>query len=79
MYQTTWRHVPEDSNLHSHRRGHRGNVSAEPLGSNNRGIFTETLPSSDRGNTQTDRQKRVLISPLYFFKITKVDLIKGEH
>jgi hypothetical protein len=32
---------------------YRGNVSAEPLPSNIRGIFTEPLSSNDKGNTQT--------------------------
>jgi hypothetical protein len=53
----------------------RGNVSTEPLPSNNTGIFTEPLPSSDRVNTHTrahrHRQQRDLISLLYFFKIGK--------
>jgi hypothetical protein len=32
---------------------YRGNVSTEPLPSNDRGIFTKPLPSNDRGDTQT--------------------------
>jgi hypothetical protein len=54
---------------------YRGNVSTEPLPSNDMGIFTEPLPSNDRGihrhthtHTYTHRQQRDLISLLYFFK-----------
>jgi hypothetical protein len=65
---------------------YRGNVSTEPLPSNDRGIFTgpfpgndkgmftKPLPSNDKGDTQTHthRQQRDLISQLYFFKIRKL-------
>jgi hypothetical protein len=45
----------------------------EPLPSNDKGIFTEQLPSNDREDTQTHthRQQRDLISLLYFFKRVK--------
>jgi hypothetical protein len=39
---------------------------------NYKGIFTEPLPSNDRGiHRHTHRQQRDLISLLYFFKIGK--------
>jgi hypothetical protein len=47
---------------------YRGNVSTEPLGRNDIGIFTEPLPSIDRGDTQTHRQQRDLISLFLFFQ-----------
>jgi hypothetical protein len=43
------------------------------LPSNDKGTFTEPLPSNDRGNTQThtNGEQRDFISLLYFFKIGK--------
>jgi hypothetical protein len=61
---------------------YRGNVSTEPLPSNDRGIFIEPLPSNDKGMFTEQlpskdgggihRQQRDLISLLNFFKIRTV-------
>jgi hypothetical protein len=48
---------------------YRGNVSTEPLPTNDIGTFTDPLPSNDKGeytDTQTYRQQRDLMSLLYF-------------
>jgi hypothetical protein len=49
---------------------YRGNVSSEPLPSNDKGIFIEPLPNNNRGDSQTHthRQQCDLISLLYFSK-----------
>jgi hypothetical protein len=50
---------------------YRGNVSTEPLPSNDKGTITEPLPSNDRGrdrHTHTHRQQCDLINLLLFFK-----------
>jgi hypothetical protein len=39
---------------------YRGNVSTEPLPSNDRGIFTKPLRSNDRGYTNTHRNSNVI-------------------
>jgi hypothetical protein len=63
---------------------YHGNVSTEPLPSNDWGIFieplptnnwgtfTKPLPSNDRGDTYTHTQQRDLIGLLYFFQNRKV-------
>jgi hypothetical protein len=61
---------------------YRGNVSTEPLRSNDKGIFTEPLPVNDKGtsteplrsnikgdtHTHTHKPQRDSISLLYFFQ-----------
>jgi hypothetical protein len=50
---------------------YRGNVSTEPLPSNDKGFFTEPLSSNDRGthtHTHTHTQQHEIISLLYFSK-----------
>jgi hypothetical protein len=51
---------------------YRGNVSTEPLSSNDKGFFTEPLRSNDRRDIHTHRRQRDLISLLYFYKISNV-------
>jgi hypothetical protein len=50
---------------------YRGNVSTELLSSNDRGMFTEPLPSNDKGiHIQTQRDWRdFLIGPLRWAQV----------
>jgi hypothetical protein len=71
--------------------GYRGNISIEPLPSNDRGIFNEPLRSNDKGTftkplpsnekgeyTDTHRQQRDLISLLLFFQNKKSGIKKEK-